>query len=259
MKKGHTEHLNKDEVARRFKASAGTYEENAIVQKEISRQLIAMVERFEISDCARVLEIGCCTGILTELLCRSVNINTLFASDIVPEFCAYTEKRIAPCVGRVQGIPGDIEQASLPQNLDLIISSSTFQWMTDLSELFSRLASSLNDGGYLVFSIFGPGTMGEIAALTGRSLQYHSPETLIEMVQKKFRLISIHTEHRCLNFPSVRAVLRHIKETGVGGVSGERWTMRQLKNFEREYTSRFISEDGLPVSYVSTFVIAEKQ
>lgn len=258
MKTGHPERLDKNRVASRFRASAATYEQTAIVQQEISRQLIAMMDRFHIAACGRVLEIGCCTGILTELLCRRERIASLFVNDIVPEFCTYTEKRIASQVGRVEGIPGDIEQAVLPHHLDLVVSSSTLQWMTDLPELFGKLATSLSDQGHLAFSIFGPGTMGEIGTLTGRSLHYYANEALAAMVEKYFRLISIHTERRCLYFPSVRAVLRHIRETGVGGVTGAPWTQGKLKDFEKQYIARFRTDEGLPVTYESTFVIAEK-
>lgn len=258
MRKSYLETVDKNRVASRFRTSAATYEQAAIVQKEISRQLIAMLDRFDIRGWARVLEIGCCTGVLTELLCRAECIDSLFVNDIVPEFCACTEKRVAPHVGFVQGIPGDIEQALLPQDLDLVISSSTFQWMTDLQELLGKLAASLKHGGHLAFSIFGPGTMGEIAELTGRSLRFHANEELQAMVRPNFRLISMHTEHHILYFPTARAVLRHIKETGVGGLTGERWTHGKLKEFEQQYSARFMVDDGLPVTYVSTFVIAER-
>lgn len=258
MKTGRPENLDKSRVAERFRASAATYEHMAIVQKEISRQLVAIVDRYGVAGWARVLEIGCCTGVLTEFLCRKERIDRLFVNDLVPELCSYTERRVASHVGSVESVPGDIEQAELPQHLDLVVSSSTFQWMADLPELMEKMAAALNSGGHLAFSIFGPGTMEEIATLTGRGLQYHAREALTAMVEKYFRLITVHTERRCLYFPSVRAVLRHIRETGVGGVTGERWTQGRLKEFERQYIARFQTDNGLPVSYVSTFVIAEK-
>lgn len=258
MKTGNTDFFDKTLVASRFRTSGATYEQAAIVQKDISRQLIALLDRFDIRGWTRVLEIGCCTGILTELLCRTERIDRLFVNDIVSEFCTSTEKRVAPHVGLVQGIPGDIEQALLPLDLDLVISSSTFQWMADLPELLGKLAASLKGGGHLAFSIFAPGTMGEIATLTGRGLRYHANEEILAMIRPNFRVISIHTERRCLYFPSARAVLRHIKETGVGGLTGKPWTQGKLKDFEQRYSARFMADDGLPVTYVSTFVIAEK-
>jgi malonyl-CoA O-methyltransferase len=259
LEKGYSDHLDKEHVAGCFRASAVTYEKSAIVQKEISRQLIAILQRFSQVDYSRVLEVGCCTGNLTEMLSESAHIDNLFINDLVPDFCTFTEDRIAEQVGQVHALPGDIEKIVLPKSLDLVISSSTFQWMVDVSALMGNIASALNDKGYLVFSIFSPGTMGEIKALTGRGLRYHSNEELVEMLAADFQVLSIHSETRRLFFPSVRAILRHIRLTGVGGLNRNAWDFRTLKDFERRYVQQYFSEDGLPVTYVSTFVIAEKK
>ena len=260
MRKGQLDYLDKERVAQCFKASASTYEESAIVQKEISRQLVAIIRRYATdTEYSRVLEIGCCTGNLTEMFCVSASIGTFYLNDLVPDFCSYTEERIAKSVGRVSLLPGDIEKTPLPSNLDLVISSSTFQWMTDLKALICNIAEALNDSGYLAFSIFSPGTMGEINALTGRGLRYHTQENLLAMLGDYFQVISIHSEIKRLFFPSVRSVLHHIRETGVGGLDRYRWNLQKLKDFERRYINQFLSEDGLPVTYNSTFVIAEKK
>lgn len=259
MEKGHSDHLDKEHVASCFRASAATYEESAIVQKEISRQLIAVLQRFTHIDYSRVLEVGCCTGNLTEMLSESAPIDNLFINDLVPDFCTFTEERVAERVGRVHALPGDIEKALLPTNLDLVISSSTFQWMVDLPGLIGNFAASLNEAGHLAFSIFSPGTMGEISTLTGRGLRYHTNEELVSMLVDHFQVISIHSERRHLFFPTVRAILRHIRQTGVGGLDRKRWSLRKLKDFERRYVGHFLSDDGLPVTYISTFIIAEKK
>ena len=139
MQKGQSNSIDKEHVASCFRASAATYEESAIVQKEISRQLIAVLQRFTPIDYARVLEVGCCTGNLTEMLSESVQIDHLFINDLVPDFCTFTEERIREQVGRVYALPGDIEKALLPKKLDLVISSSTFQWMVDLPRGITRM------------------------------------------------------------------------------------------------------------------------
>jgi malonyl-CoA O-methyltransferase len=259
LDKGHSNSLDKEHVACCFRASAATYEESAIVQKEISRQLIAVLERFTNINYSRVLEVGCCTGNLTAMLSQSAPIDDLFINDLVPDFCTFAEERVAGQVGRVHVLPDDIEKAILPKNLDLVISSSTFQWMVDLPGLIGNIAAALNAAGHLAFSIFSPGTMGEISALTGRGLRYHSNEQLSAMLTDHFQVISIHSEKRRLFFPTVRAVLRHVRETGVGGLDRDRWNLRKLKDFERRYVGQFLSDDGLPVTYISTFILAEKK
>ena len=259
MEKSHSDHLNKEHVAGCFRSSAITYEESAIVQRETSRQLITILERFTHLTFSRVLEVGCCTGNLTEILSESAAIDNLFINDLVADLCNTTEQRIAGRVGHVHVLAGDIERTVLPKNLDLVVSSSTFQWMVDLPGLIGNIASALNHEGHLAFSIFSPGTMGEIKALTGRGLKYHANEDLAAMLADHFQVLSIHSETKRLFFHSVRAILRHIRLTGVGGVERKKWNFKELKEFQRRYIRQFLTEDGLPVTYVSTFVIAEKK
>jgi malonyl-CoA O-methyltransferase len=259
LKTTHLQHLDKQLIANSFKASAATYEENATVQKEISQQLIKFLQEFDSIDYSRVLEIGCCTGILTELLVGVKEIDTIFLNDIVQEFCTTTGERIATRVNRIIPMPGDIEQCPLPENLGLVVSSATFQWMSDLPALLKKIHSALGDEGYLIFSIFGPGTMGEISALTGRSLKYHTRQDLTEMLHDNFRIISLQSEVRRLYFPTVRGVLQHVRQTGVGGVKRSKWMPGKFKEFEKNYCTRFISDRGLSVTYVSNFVVAKKK
>ena len=228
------------------------------MQKEISLQLIELLHRFPEIGHAQVLEIGCCTGNLTEMLCNTAPIDTLFVNDLVPEFCACTEQRIVQHVQQVHCLAGDIEAAPLPKNLDLVISSSTFQWMVDLPALMGNIASALKDTGYLAFSIFSPGTMGEIHRLTGRSLRYHTNEELQTMLAEHFWVKSLSSVTKRLFFPSVRDILHHIRQTGVGGLDRKVMKLKEFKEFERQYVEQFSVPEGLPVTYISTFVIAEK-
>lgn len=253
------QHLDKQLVADSFKASAATYDENAVVQKEISLQLIKYLHDCNALQSSVVLEIGCCTGILSEMLVKTKKIQRMYLNDIVPEFCTKTSERIKKYVDQVDCVPGDIERCFLPKGLNLVISSATFQWMSDLPALLKNIHYALCEEGYLVFSIFGPGTMQEISSLTGRSLQYHSREKLTEMMDEHFNIITMQNEIRRLFFPNVRSVLQHIRRTGVGGVGRTKWMPGKYKEFEKQYTSRYASEKGYPVTYASTFVVAKKR
>ena len=255
----HSRHLDKQLIAASFKASAATYEDNATVQRQISRRLITFLKDLESIHASRILEIGCCTGILTELLVGQLHIDTLYLNDIVEEFCITTGERIARSVARVESLPGDIEKCALPEELDMVISSATFQWMADLPALFAKIHRVLRPNGYLVFSILGPGTMGEISHLTGRSLPYHSKNTLRQMLGDYFHIISLQNDIRQIYFPSVREVLLHIRHTGVGGLDRNKWLPGKFKEFNRQYRSCFASESGFPVTYASIFVVAEKK
>ena len=267
--------LDKKRVAEHFGSCLETYEDNATVQQEISRQFFNLLSRYEIKEFSKVLEIGCCTGFLTELICSAHEVKTIWLNDIVPEFCVATAERInrlrqdnlpqhdfrikeKEYVKEIHLLPGDIEKTNLPEGLDIVLSSSTFQWLQDLERLFGRIYGCLNEGGILAFSLFGPGTMEEIRLLTGRGLPYLPHSELQKITASFFDIVHIHRERKRIYLPSVRAVLRHIQKTGVGGLGRPGWTISEFRKFENEYRARFETDLGIPVSYVSTFIIARK-
>ena len=253
--------VDKTSVAESFRASSATYEENAVVQKIVSQQLLDMLMGLEINSYRNALEIGCCTGFLTAALVEKITLETLYLNDLVKEFCLLTEKRVRDRVDNTVILPGDIEKVSFPENLHLVISSSTLQWVLDLAGLLQNLRKSLAFEGVCAFSMFGPGTMGEIGALTGRCLRYLGIDRIEAMVLGAgLEVVELYDESHTLYFPSVRSVLRHIRATGVGGLGQkERWTRSRLKEFEHEYVRQFGTPEGLPVTYNSTYLIARKK
>lgn len=248
--------LDKDLVAASFAASSESYEESALVQQQISRQLLSLLAAGGKNTFPRVLEVGCCTGYLSSLFSEKLAVEKIYVNDIVEKFCKITSQRISCSVAAVTTLPGDIENCVLPDRLDLIISSATLQWITDLRVLLGRFARSMNVGGQLAFSIFSPGTMREIFSLTGRGLHYLDPRALEQLVAEKFIVEHFETVNHTLYFDSVRAIIRHIHKTGVGGVGSGKWSHRTFRQFEKDYERQYRVEQGLPVSYHSSFVIA---
>lgn len=253
--------IDKELVRESFRASGSTYEDKAVVQKIISRQLVTYLGATCRKGLNSALEIGCCTGYLTELLCNRLGIRVIYLNDLVEDFCTFTNSRLESCNGQLalHMLPGDIESLQLPNGLDLVVSSSTLQWMDDLDSLLKKICSSLNPGGHLAFSIFGPGTMREISEITGRGLLYYDEQSLKKLVLKEFSVELFTSDTHILHFPSVRAVLRHIQQTGVGGLGRTRWTKSTLQQFEYEYKKRFSSEKGLSITYCSNYVVARKK
>ena len=84
-----------------------------------------------------------------------------------PKACPKTEE-----LKNIAWLIGDIEQLTLPQSLDAVISSSALQWMTDLPTLLHRIHDALKPNAYFGFSTFGPDNLTEIKQLTGQGLNY---------------------------------------------------------------------------------------
>jgi malonyl-ACP O-methyltransferase BioC len=252
--------LNKERVAHCFRQAIATYDLHATVQQRIGERLLKLAGQHPAISYEQVLEIGCCTGILTEMLCRQHRISTLFLNDLVSDFAKVVKARIpADRTPEICPLFGDIEAMPLPHDLDLIVSSSTFQWLSDLPAFLPRLVPALRDRGFLVFSIFGPGTLMEFTELTGVGLSYRSPEQIAGLLDPHFILEHQQTLQDQLFLPSPRDVLHHLRDTGVGGVRTHRWTSSTLKLFEQQYKARFGTPEGVPVSYTSTCYIVRKK
>ncbi len=245
-------------VSARFKRSLQSYEKQGTVQKDCAEHLLTLLQNFSSLPLHRVLEVGSGTGQLTEALCRRFPITTLFVNDLVPELCQFSTERVADLVSEVTPLPGDIECCTLPAKLDLIISSATLQWLGDVRGCINTWVKHLNPRGFLAFSFFCEGTMRQIRALTGVGLDYLGEEELRQALDGSLTIHHCAQRRHTIYFANPRQVLRHIQETGVGGVADFRWTVSTLKHFEKQYSEQFNTPQGLSLDYVSTSVIAQK-
>lgn len=252
--------INKENVARGFLGGMETYDQHATVQKKISQKLIAaLAECYEVPF-RRVLEVGCCTGFLTEAFCQQYSFDTFFLNDLVPQFEGIVRDKLLPEISsRVKPLFGDIESLALPAHLDLVMSSSTLQWLTDLSGFFHRVAEGLNENGYLAFSLFNTGTLAEFSALTGVGLNYVAHDDIVAALDRHFAILQSQTYSDTLMFTEPRAVLRHIQATGVGGAGKHRWTRSGLREFEQNYLTCYGTPEGVPVSYTSSIFVCKKR
>jgi len=252
--------LDKAKIARCFRRSLPTYDDAALVQNELAGRLLQSINLLPDSAFQQVLEIGCCTGLLTEILCRHKLVETLYLNDLVSDFENVVLNRIvnnAPkqCVTYF----GDIETLTLPPDLTLVLSGATFQWLDNLPAFFKRFGRELQPGAYLAFSLFGPGTLKEFSSLTSVELGYHSDKEIIDLLEQDFILESYADFQDKLFFPTVREVLYHIRATGVGGVSEYQWNKEILRDFEARYSQQFSGDKGLPVSYSSSCFVARRR
>lgn len=252
--------LNKDKIAQCFRRSLPTYDTAALVQNDLAGRLLQSLDILPDSAFRRVLEIGCCTGVLSEMLCGEKPVEIFFLNDLVPDFedvvqnrlSRYTSTQLISCFG-------DIETLTLPPNLSLVLSGATFQWLSDLPAFIARLGRELQSGSYMAFSMFGPGTLKELSSLTSIELHYLSDQKILSLLGQDFIVESYDTYKDLLHFPSVHEVLSHIRATGVGGVSAYRWNKESLRLCEERYLAEFGSKNGLPVSYVSSCYVARKR
>lgn len=241
--------MNKELIKKRFGRKLKSYNENARIQKQMAEKLINMIDE---KDKAQVLEIGCGTGLLTELAVKSLSFTNYIALDIVLG-CEKYIKKISPDINFVSAdIEEYIEQTD--KKFDLIISNAALQWVENLPELTEKLTEKLNPGGILLFTTFGTENFREIYHVLGKTLSYFSVKELEEKLKKYNPVIG--EEVRIMAFKTPKDVLKHIQNTGVNAILTESWTKRDLINFETEYNVFCINRPVL--TYHPIYVLIKK-
>ena len=247
--------IDKVLVAQRFAKAGQSYIDQAVVQKQISAQLFEYLKAYCPQSLNSVLEIGCGSGNLTHLFQTHFQFEQLFLNDLYAD----VEQHFST-IQNIAWLIGDIEQLTLPQSLDAVISSSALQWMTDLPTLLHRIHDALKPNAYFGFSTFGSDNLTEIKQLTGQGLNYISLEFLKrQLEQQNFEVLFIEQEVKQIYFDHPKSVLQHLKATGVTATAkSHRWTKQSLQQFYSDY-QQFYDEQGFRLTYHPIYVIARRK
>lgn len=258
------------QIAQNFANAYHSYPHTAQVQAVIADELLTALQN-TVPDLKpkTVLEIGCGTGLLTQKFCQNYQADTLYLNDL------YDKIRENPVQTNADKrfLIGDIETLDLANVLttspNLVLSSSCVQWLDDLPALCRRLYDVMSDDGVFAFSSFLPDNLKEIKALTGQGLNYLSMNELDRAVSgAKFKIMSLFDKTYTLYFDSPKAVLRHIKQTGVVLPNGDNgagrfvWNKAKLSAFNQAYHDNYAIQDGdvwrYPLTYRAVFVVGGK-
>ena len=139
---------------------ASTYDR---VADPMARWGAAVIERLPLHGDERVLDAGCGSGRVTELLADRLPDGQVVALDGSPSMIDAARQRLARFGDRIEYVVADLG-APLPieGELDAILSTATFHWVPDHDVLFANLAGVTRPGGWLVAQFGGAGNIASI-------------------------------------------------------------------------------------------------
>jgi len=133
------------------------------VADPMTRWGAAVLERLPLSGVERVLDAGCGSGRVTELLAARLPHGRVVALDGSPAMIEAARERLAPFGERVEFVVADLGlPLPLDAPVDAILSTATFHWVPDHDALFANLATVVRAGGWLVAQCGGVGNIDSV-------------------------------------------------------------------------------------------------
>jgi len=261
--------IDRQKVRDSFHRQATDYDGHAVVQCRVVERVIGMLQAEGVSP-ARLLDVGAGTG---RLLAKLIDLYPGAAAvgvDLAPGMCRTAEANLPP--QRVQIKNADAECLPFAEaRFDLVLSTSTYQWLASLDQAFAEARRVLAPGGLFCFALFGEKTLFELRssykiALNGGSDRSHSffskEEVLAALQRSGFAAPKVSSELEVEWHPGVPELLRSLKRIGAGSTApvaakglSERRVMLDMMEAYRETYGR---EGKIPATYEVIYAIARK-
>jgi len=244
----HPAALDRRLVRRAFERAAGTYDEAAVLQREVGAR---MAERLGIIKLlpGAILDAGCGTGEALGELRTRYPAARLFGVDLAWGMALAARTRstsaaladrslLARLLGSRAGgassnpgiVCGDVTQLPLQAGcVDLVWSNLALQWIDAPPEAFAEFHRVLAVGGLLSFTTFGPDTLRELrtafaatdaATHVNRFVDMHDLGDML--VAAGFADPVMDMEMLTLTYADATALMRELKALGAHNVTASR-------------------------------------
>ncbi|WKZ32158.1 MAG: methyltransferase domain-containing protein [Thermodesulfobacteriota bacterium] len=261
--------FDKSAVRRSFSRAASTYDEFADFQYETANKVSAALRELlpegGIGKGMSVLDIGCGTGSLAELILSCLPGARVFGCDLAFPMLRRAGEKLGQ---RLTGLAGaDCE--ALPfrdSTFDCAASSLTYQWAGDLSSAFAEACRVLKPGGLFAISTLGPGTLSELRECYPgyRGLEFKaSDEVTNEAERAGLEIISADKRIVKKAYKDFYELLRTLKHIGAApplergkGLA----PVRELREAGAAYARKFPADgQGVTASYGLIIITARKK
>jgi trans-aconitate 2-methyltransferase len=146
--------------------AAGTRDWDASTYDRVSGPQLswagAVIGRLGLEGSETVLDAGCGTGRVTELLLESLPEGRVIAVDGSAAMVEEARERLDPA--RSELIHSDLLEIDLVERADAAFSNAVFHWILDHERLFARLHAALRPGGRLEAQCGGEGNVAAFYA-----------------------------------------------------------------------------------------------
>lgn len=224
--------LDKKQLRTAFERAAGSYDQAAVLQREISNRMLSRLEYIKYRPDV-ILDAGSGTGYGSQQLAERYPKSQLIAVDIARTMLSHARpnttwwQRMLPLLQqRTDYVCADIEQLPIKsESIGMVWSNLAFQWCNDLEHTFAEMHRILRTDGLLMFSTFGPDTLKELRQSFAHIDTFSHVNRFIDMhdigdllVHNGFSTPVMDMEYITLTYSDVISVMRDLKAIGAHNV-----------------------------------------
>ena len=224
--------LDKKQLRTAFERAASSYDQAAVLQREISNRMLSRLEYIKYRP-EVILDAGSGTGYGSQQLAKRYPSSQSIAIDIAYAMLLQARpnsawwQRILPLQQQHSHyVCADIEQFPIKNDsVGLIWSNLALQWCNDLNRTFAEMHRILRTDGLLMFSTFGPDTLKELRQSFAKTDSYRHVNRFVDMhdigdllVNNRFSTPVMDMEYITLTYDEVIGVMRDLKAIGAHNV-----------------------------------------
>lgn len=235
----HREVKQVSSVVKEFSRFAHRYDHYNMIQAEVAT---ALVEKLSSLVYKSVIDIGCGSGeVFKNFEKKNISVKHFIALD-----SADTMLGIHPAHSNILKIDANFNEKDflelIPQiKFDIVVSSSSLQWTTDLAFTMKQL-STLSDTFY--GAVFTSGTFKTLHQTAKVDSPIYDATKVQEIISQYYSDVHFELHHYRLQFTSTREMFKYIKQSGVS--SGERkLSYKQTKKLMETYPLDYLEFEVL--------------
>ncbi len=252
--------VDKRRVAESFSRAANSYDSVAYLQREIGEYLLAGLAKSAGVDALLnercLIDLGSGTGYFTPYLKPLSEYQV--SLDLAEGMLQFASRQ---CPDTSSGVCGDAEQLPFAdQSFDLLFSSLTIQWCTDLTQLFTELKRVMKPGASLSIATLGPDTLCELRDAWSQVDRYTHVNSFASRTQlvaaiknTGLQIEGFEEQTKVLRFKQVRDLTYELKTLGAHnmnqGQSAGLTGRQRIKAFRQAYETHRQSDGLLPATY----------
>ncbi len=250
--------LNTKKLRRSFASAAKTYDEAAVLQREVADRLLERLDYIKQVPQV-ILDVGCGTGYSARLLAKKYPQAFVAGFDIThPMLIRANNKRRWFRRGPAYAA-ADAHTIPVKSNsVDLIFSNLVLQWCDQVT-VFKEFARVLKPGGLVMFTTFGPDTLMELRMAWASVDDYQHVHEFLDMHNIGDDLVHVNLsepvmdkETITLTYKTVSSMLKDLRQIGANNAVKNRFTGLTGKNRFARFTDAYKKSavaNLIPASY----------